>query len=181
MHIGLDFDVRHHLELGDQFDEPDCRQRPEHRPQHGDERLGLDRRRNQRAAQGCSEREFLHWQVLFTYQVPVYPGLQGAVELRGFVGREAETLRMKRGALGTRLVFGYGGAGPAEAAPSNRQTLQKFVQGVPFGCALISSNLDDARSNLSLKSHIASRISRKLADVFARSTCPNVKMLLLRK
>src|SRR6516165_5756275 len=51
----------------------------------------------------------------------------------------------------------------------------------PFRCALISLNLDSARSNLSLKSHIASRISPKVADVFARSARPKVKMLLLRK
>ena len=35
----------------------------------------------------------------------------------------------------------------------------------PFDCFLISSSLASARSNLSLKSHIASRISRKVADV----------------
>src|SRR5580704_12710863 len=51
----------------------------------------------------------------------------------------------------------------------------------PLFRALISLNLDSARSNLSLKSHIASRISRKVADVLARSTCPNVKTLLLRR
>src|SRR5262247_2786952 len=51
----------------------------------------------------------------------------------------------------------------------------------PFRCALISLNLDSARSNLSLKSHIASRISPKVADVFALSARPKVKMLLLRK
>ena len=51
----------------------------------------------------------------------------------------------------------------------------------PFLCALISLNLDSARSNLSLKSHIAARISPKVADVFARSACPKVKTLLLRK
>ena len=47
--------------------------------------------------------------------------------------------------------------------------------------ALISSNLESARSNLSLKSHIASRISRKVADVLALSACPKVKMLLFRR
>src|SRR6266516_4500012 len=36
----------------------------------------------------------------------------------------------------------------------------------PFGRALISPNSDSARSNLPLKSHIASRISRKVADGF---------------
>jgi TonB family protein len=50
-----------------------------------------------------------------------------------------------------------------------------------FRSALISSNLASACSNLSLKSHIASMISRKVADVLALSACPNVKMLLLRK
>ena len=51
----------------------------------------------------------------------------------------------------------------------------------PFRCALISLNLDCARSNLSLNSHIASRISRKVAEVFALSACPKVKTLLLRR
>ncbi len=50
-----------------------------------------------------------------------------------------------------------------------------------FCSTLISLNLDSARSNLSLKSHIAFRISRTVADVFALSACPKVKMLLLRK
>src|SRR5262249_43252666 len=51
----------------------------------------------------------------------------------------------------------------------------------PLACALISSNLALARSNLSLNSHIASRISRKVAEVLARSALPKVKMLLLRR
>src|ERR1700741_2957588 len=51
----------------------------------------------------------------------------------------------------------------------------------PFCRALISSNLESARSNLELKSHIASRISRKVADVFALSACPKAKMLLFRR
>ena len=38
--------------------------------------------------------------------------------------------------------------------------------------ALILSNMASACSNLTLKSHIASRISRKLADVLALSACP---------
>jgi hypothetical protein len=42
------------------------------------------------------------------------------------------------------------------------------------------NSLESARSNLSLKSHIASRISRKVADVLALSACPKVKMLLFR-
>ena len=50
-----------------------------------------------------------------------------------------------------------------------------------FYRALISSNFESARSNLSLKSHIASRISRKVADVFALSARPKVKMLLFRR
>src|SRR6185436_12002624 len=49
----------------------------------------------------------------------------------------------------------------------------------PFSCALISSNLARARSNLSLNSHIASRISRKVAEVRALSALPKVNMLLL--
>src|SRR6476659_6015520 len=51
----------------------------------------------------------------------------------------------------------------------------------PFCPALISSNLESARSNLGLKSHIASRISRKVADVLALSACPKAKMLLFRR
>ena len=51
----------------------------------------------------------------------------------------------------------------------------------PFYRALISSNLESARSNLALKSHIASRISRKVADVLALSACPKAKMLLFRR
>ena len=51
----------------------------------------------------------------------------------------------------------------------------------PFACFLISSNLASARSNFSLNSHIASRISRKVADVLALSACPKVNMLLLRR
>jgi hypothetical protein len=47
--------------------------------------------------------------------------------------------------------------------------------------ALISLNFANARSNTPLKSHIASRISRMVAEVRERSTCPNVKILLLRK
>lgn len=46
---------------------------------------------------------------------------------------------------------------------------------------LISSNLMRARSNFSLKSHIASRMSRNVADVRALSACPNANMLLLRR
>ena len=42
----------------------------------------------------------------------------------------------------------------------------------PFCCALISPNLASARSNISLKSHIESRISRMVADVFALSALP---------
>src|SRR5213080_3540898 len=47
--------------------------------------------------------------------------------------------------------------------------------------ALISSNFESACSNLALKSHIASRISRKVADVLALSACPKAKMLLFRR
>src|SRR6516225_1881881 len=50
-----------------------------------------------------------------------------------------------------------------------------------FCPALISLNLASARSNLSLKSHIASSISRKVADVFALSARPYVNTLLLRR
>ena len=51
----------------------------------------------------------------------------------------------------------------------------------PYRRTLISLNLDSARSNLLLKSHIALRIARKVADFFALSACPNVKMLLFRR
>src|SRR5215467_4840676 len=47
--------------------------------------------------------------------------------------------------------------------------------------ALIRLNSAIARSNLWLKSHIASRISRKVADVLARSARPYAKMLLFRR
>jgi hypothetical protein len=50
-----------------------------------------------------------------------------------------------------------------------------------FRRALIALNSASARSNLSLNSHMESRISRKLADVLARSVLPKVKMLLLRR
>src|SRR5262249_3922570 len=51
----------------------------------------------------------------------------------------------------------------------------------PCRSALLSANLASACSNLALKSHIASRISRKVADDFARSARPKVKTLLLRR
>jgi 2-aminoadipate transaminase len=47
--------------------------------------------------------------------------------------------------------------------------------------ARISSDFASARSNLSLNSHIASRISRNVAEAFALSVWPKVKILLLRK
>src|SRR6266496_1028586 len=50
-----------------------------------------------------------------------------------------------------------------------------------FRCAWISLNLDSALSNLSLNSHIALRISRNVADIFALSVWPKVKILLFRK
>src|SRR5262249_7388417 len=51
-----------------------------------------------------------------------------------------------------------------------------------FYCrALIRLNSASARSNLWLKSHIASRISRNVADVLARSARPYAKMLLFRR
>ena len=51
----------------------------------------------------------------------------------------------------------------------------------PFRCALTSSYLVSARTHTSLKSHIESKISRMVADVFARSALPKANMLLLRK
>ena len=47
--------------------------------------------------------------------------------------------------------------------------------------SLDSLNLVSAWSNLTLNNHIASRISRKFADVLALSACPKVKTLLFRK
>src|ERR1700742_228035 len=47
--------------------------------------------------------------------------------------------------------------------------------------ALISANFACARANFSLNSHIASMISRKVADVRARSACPKANTLLLRR
>src|SRR5262249_37532758 len=46
---------------------------------------------------------------------------------------------------------------------------------------LIRLNSASARSNLWLKSHIASKISRKVADVLTRSARPYAKMLLFRR
>src|ERR1700682_2617541 len=51
----------------------------------------------------------------------------------------------------------------------------------PFYRALISSDFKMAHSNFLLKSHIASRISRKVTDVRALSACPKAKMLLFRR
>src|SRR6058998_3959355 len=81
------------------------------------------------------------------------------------------------------LIWAYWGlrwrkAGSADSQASRMLGNCRFH---PFCRALISLNLDSARSNLSLNSHIASRISRKVADVLALSTCPKVKMLLLRR
>jgi hypothetical protein len=61
---------------------------------------------------------------------------------------------------------------------AERGQLRSFY---PCRLTLISLNFDSARSNLSLKSHIASRISRKVADCFALSAFPKVKMLLFRR
>ena len=51
-----------------------------------------------------------------------------------------------------------------------------------FYCrALIWLNSKSARSNLRLKSHIATRISPKVADFLVLSARPNAKMLLFRR
>jgi hypothetical protein len=71
-------------------------------------------------------------------------------------------------------------AGNKAGARVNRGSISP-CQLQPFCRALISSNLESARSNLPLKSHIASRISRKVADVLALSACPKAKMLLFRR
>src|SRR5258707_6101966 len=73
------------------------------------------------------------------------------------------------------LVAGNKVGARGEPGPVGTCRLQLFC------CALISSNLESARSNLGLKSHIASRISRKVADVLALSACPKAKMLLFRR
>ncbi len=56
---------------------------------------------------------------------------------------------------------------------------------LPAGCApyrgLISAYFAIAFSNFRLNSHIAPRISRKLAELRARSALPKAKMLLLRR
>src|SRR5262245_10041311 len=59
--------------------------------------------------------------------------------------------------------------------------LARWVIAHPFCWALTSLYFDSARSTLSLNSHIASRISRYVADVLALSACPKVNMLLLRR
>jgi hypothetical protein len=58
---------------------------------------------------------------------------------------------------------------------------QKPPSAHPFCCALISSYLASARTHTSSNSHIESMISRKVADVLARSALPKANMLLLRK
>jgi hypothetical protein len=64
----------------------------------------------------------------------------------------------------------------AKALPMSACALnQRFYR------ALISSDFERARSNFLLKSHIASRISRKVTDVRALSACPKAKMLLFRR
>src|SRR3954468_11677909 len=62
-----------------------------------------------------------------------------------------------------------------------RSVVSDFNTNHPFCPALISLNFSSACSNLTLNSHIASRISRKFADVLARSAWPKVKTLLLRR
>ena len=75
----------------------------------------------------------------------------------------------------------YGTVGSEYALPYRRLTFHFPIQLTYFFRALISLNVASARSNLLLNAHIAMKISRKLAEVFALSLCPNVKMLLLRK
>src|SRR5689334_15173793 len=65
-----------------------------------------------------------------------------------------------------------GGAGEPAPRPPLRLIRQR---------GLISAYFAIAFSNFRLNSHIAARISRKLADVRARSAWPNAKMLLLRR
>ena len=64
---------------------------------------------------------------------------------------------------------------------SERQQTADWPMPQTFFPALTSSNVASARSNLELKSHIASIISRKVADVLALSACPKAKMLLFRR
>ena len=77
-------------------------------------------------------------------------------------------------------------ASAAADAPAARTIAFSARRQAPCGrwlqcLALIWLNSARARSNLRLKSHIASRISRKVADLLALSACPNAKMLLFRR
>jgi len=69
------------------------------------------------------------------------------------------------------------GIGPAKAEAS----VMSVTRHGRYLDVLISLNFANAVANLSLNSHMASRIWRKVADVLARSARPNVKMLLLRR
>src|SRR6188472_1392607 len=63
----------------------------------------------------------------------------------------------------------------ARSCTTSRRFGEGLSQGEVCACRPVTSlNFASARSNLSLNSHIASRISRKLADVFDRSACPKV-------
>jgi len=60
MQIGTDFDVRHHFEFSDQFDESRGSRRSEHGPQYSDKRLGVARRADEEATQSNSGCQLLH-------------------------------------------------------------------------------------------------------------------------
>ena len=118
--------------------------------------------------------------------------LHGEIKLAGMA---SEFYRQR---VGQHLQIGLQGAGAAQApgigAPAFAQAAQLRRSGVSVGAgrdllraiwtfyrALVSANIFSARSNFWLNSHIALRISRKLADVLARSACPKAKMLLFRR
>src|SRR5712671_549808 len=91
-------------------------------------------------------------------------------------------LFLRRAILQTFLDGGRRRRGRVQEPVRSGMPVRLAVAGShPFCRALISLNLASARSNLSLKSHIASRISRKIADVLALSACPKAKMLLFRR
>ena len=77
-------------------------------------------------------------------------------------------------------VWGYEPMARMEQGAFRSHRLRRLIVS-PYFWALISSNLAVARWNWRLNSHIASRISRNVAEVFARSAFPNANMLLLRR
>ena len=94
------------------------------------------------------------------------PG-HAAVHINGAVGETAAGIEKPRTGR------------PADAAAKRPSPHERAPY---FACrALTALKAASARSNFSSNSHIAVKISAKVADVFARSALPNVKMLLLRR